>query len=149
RSDIELDPDGIEDAAMYMADLIRSVSAHPVGGILLEEHPDDPRMGETDVERYRPLINVAKHYRWSIALRAQGDALLPSPALADFDAVISPSLCVPAPSSAGVDVSQALWSGAALPVLEAGQFWFADIPASQKPESVLEWLAALRASIGG
>lgn len=149
RTDIELDPDGIEDAAMYMADLIRSVSAHPVGGILLEEHPDDARMGDTDVERYRPLINVAKHYRWSIALRPQGDALLPSPALADFDAVISPSLRVPAPSSTGVDVSQALWSGTALPVLEAGQFCFADIPASQKPESVLESLAALRASIDG
>jgi hypothetical protein len=149
RTDIELDPDGIEDAAMYMADLIRSVSAHPVGGILLEEHPDDASMGETDIERYRPLINVTRHYRWSIALRPQGDAALASPALPDFDAVISPTVRVPVPASTGRDVSAALWGGEALPALEAGQFYFAEIPATQQPESVLENLARLRASPPG
>ena len=40
--------------------LLRAVSASPVGGVLLEEHPDDAAMGETDLERYRPLINVAQ-----------------------------------------------------------------------------------------
>ncbi|HEY9193218.1 MAG TPA: hypothetical protein VIO81_10105 [Methyloversatilis sp.] len=149
RTDIELDPDGIEDAAMYMADLIRSVSAHPVGGILLEEHPDDASMGETDIERYRPLINVTRHYRWSIALRPQGDAVQASPALPDFDAVISPTIRVPVPASTGRDVSAALWGGEALPALEAGQFYFAEIPATQQPESVLENLARLRASPPG
>ena len=149
RTDIELDPDGIEDAAMYMADLIRSVSAHPVGGVLLEEHPDDASMGETDIERYRPLINVTRHYRWSIALRPQGDAVQASPALADFDAVISPTVRVPVPASTGRDVGSVLWSGEALPALETGQFYFAEIPATQQPESVLENLARLRASPPG
>ena len=149
RTDIELDPDGIEDAAMYMADLIRSVSAHPVGGILLEEHPDDASMGETDIERYRPLINVTRHYRWSIALRPQGDAVQASPALADFDAVISPTVRVPVPASTGRDVGSVLWNGEALPALETGQFYFAEIPATQQPESVLENLARLRASPPG
>ena len=149
RTDIELDPDGIEDAAMYMADLIRSVSAHPVGGILLEEHPNDASMGETDIERYRPLINVTRHYRWSIALRPQGDAVLASPALADFDAVISPTVRVPVPASTGRDVGSVLWRGEALPALETGQFYFAEIPAGQQPESVLENLARLRASPPG
>lgn len=145
RTDIELDPDGIEDAAMYMADLLRSVSEHPVGGVLLEEHPNDARMGETDIERYRPLINVTRHYRWSIALHLQGDTQPSSPALPDFDAVISSVLQVPMPASTGVDISQLLWSGSALPSLQTGHFYFAEIPADQQPESVLESLARLRA----
>lgn len=145
RSDIELDPDGIEDAAMYVADLLRSVSASPVGGVLLEEHPNDVAMGETDLERYRPLINVARHYRWSLALRPQGDGVAESPTLAEFDAVISPTLGVAPPASTGVDVSEALWGGAALPALAAGQFYFVEIPETQRPEFVLESLARLRA----
>jgi len=146
RTDIELDPDGIEDAAMYMADLIRSVSAHAVGCVLLEEHPDDARMGETDIERYRPLSNVTRHYRWSIALRLPRDKVVTSPALTDFDAVISPSIRVPVPASTGVDISDLLWNEAPLPALEAGQFYFAEVPANQQPESVLESLARLRAT---
>ena len=145
RSDIELDPDGIEDAAMYMADLLRSVSSSPVGGVLLEEHPDDAAMGETDLERYRPLINVARHYRWSLALRPQGTGVAESPVLAEFDAVLSPLVALPAPVSTGVDVSPLLWSGAALPALGKAQFYFVEIPETQRPEFVLESLARLRA----
>lgn len=145
RSDIELDPDGIEDAAMYMADLLRSVSASPVGGVLLEEHPNDAAMGETDLERYRPLINVARHYRWSLALRPQGTGVAESPTLAEFDAVLSPVILAVEPVSTGVDVGQSLWNGAALPALDKGQFYFVEIPDSQRPEFVLESLARLRA----
>ncbi|SEJ38854.1 hypothetical protein SAMN04244572_03772 [Azotobacter beijerinckii] len=144
RVGVELDPDGIEDAAMYMADLMRSVSAYPVGGVLLEEHPTDSDMEATDVERYRPLINVAKHYRWSLALRPRGAAPA-SPALAEFDAVISPIIRVPKPASSGVDVGAVLWHGGSLPVLDQGQFYFVEIPAEQQPELVLESLAWLRA----
>lgn len=145
RSDIELDPDGIEDAAMYMADLLRSVSASPVGGVLLEEHPQDATMGETDLERYRPLINVAHHYRWSLALRPQGAAVAESPVLVEFDAVLSSAFRGAAPLSTGVDVSQPLWSGDAVPALAAGEFYFVEIPETQRPEFVLESLARLRA----
>jgi len=145
RSGVELDPDGIEDAAMYMADLLRSVSASPVGGVLLEEHPDDAEMGETDLERYRPLINVAHHYRWSLALRPQGLTVAESPVLAEFDAVLSSAFVAAVPVSTGVDVGCSLWSGDALPALSQGQFYFVDIPASQRPEFVLESLARLRA----
>lgn len=143
RGDAELNSDGIEDAAMYMADLLRSVSAYAVGGVLLEEHPAD--MGVNDVERYRPLINVARHYRWSLVLRPRGDAELVSPSPADFDALISPTARVNASMSSGVDVSAALWAGSALPVLGSGQFYFVEIPAEQHPELVLESLARLRA----
>jgi hypothetical protein len=146
RSDIELDPDGIEDAAMYVADLLRSVSAYPVGGVLLEEHPADARLGETDVERYRPLINVTRHYRWSIALRPTCNDTLASPTLAEFDAVVAPAGQASAAASTGTDISETLWRGGELPALQAGQFYFAEIPAGQDPESVLDSLARLRAA---
>ena len=145
RSGVELDADGIEDAAMYMADLLRAVSASPVGGVLLEEHPDDAAMGGTDLERYRPLINVAHHYRWSLVLRPQGNGVAGSPVLDEFDAVLSPSVCAGSDASTGVDISQAMWAGGVWPPLGAGQFYFVEIPETQRPESVLENLARLRA----
>lgn len=145
RSDVELDPDGIEDAAMYMADLLRSVSASPVGGVLLEEHPDDAQLGDTDLERYRPLINVAHHYRWSLALRPRSSGVLESPVLGEFDAVLSRDVTAAPPVSTGVDVSLPLWASEALPALAPGQFYFAEVPAHQRPEFVLESLARLRA----
>ena len=52
---------------------------------------------------------------------------------------------VPAPMSTGVDVSPLLWSGAALPALGKAQFYFVEIPETQRPEFVLESLARLRA----
>ncbi|WP_061288467.1 hypothetical protein [Azotobacter vinelandii] len=144
RSGIETNPDAIEDAAMYMADLLRALSAQPVGGVLLEEHPADDRPGTTDLEHYRPLINVARHYRWSLAWRPRGDADLGPPALAEFDALISADLRLQRPASSGVDVGAVLWQGGDLPTLDQGQFYFVEIPADQQPEFVLDSLARLR-----
>jgi len=87
---------------------------------------------------------VAKHYRWSLALRPHDDKALASPALAEFDAVISPTIRVSQPASSGVDVGDTLWQGGSLPALDQGQFYFVEIPAEQQPEFVLESLFRLR-----
>lgn len=144
REDVAPDPDAIEDAAMYLADLLRAVSAHPVGGVLLEEHPDAPEMVESDFERYRPLINVAGHYRWPLVLRPGSGGVAACGVLAEFGAVISPTVRVMPPASCGVDISDALWGDETPPPLDKGQFYFVDIPSRQIPEKVLEKLALLR-----
>ncbi|NTV09415.1 MAG: hypothetical protein HGA47_01400 [Zoogloea sp.] len=145
RSDVELDPDSIEDAAMYLADLVRSVSAFGVSGLLLEEHLADRELGETDIERYRPVINVAKHYRWSLVLRPQDEAVFASPTLAEFDAVISPVRRALDGPALGLDVSQSFGEGAALPRLDNREFYFVEVAVDARPEFVLESLARLRA----
>ncbi|MGQ3676035.1 hypothetical protein ACT6QH_11115 [Xanthobacter sp. TB0139] len=138
RGDVEVDDDTVEDGAMYMADLLRAVSGHPIGGLLLDEGSDG---GETvDIEAYRPLINVARHYRWGLALRTR-----PGRASAEFDTIISaPGEAPPGDFAMGCDISVPLWANDALPVLESGQYYFAEIPVAAQPEAVLQHLARMR-----
>lgn len=134
-----VDPDTLEDAAMYMADLLRAVSSLPIGGILVEEALDGSETA--DLETYRPLINVARHYRWGLALRAG-----PGRGSDEFDAVISADAGLTEGDRArGRDVNAQLWADKELPGLEAGEFYFAEIPVDAKPETVLQHLARLRA----
>ncbi|MFS8037933.1 hypothetical protein ACI7BZ_13385 [Xanthobacter sp. AM11] len=134
----ELDADAIEGAAMYMADLARSVSHLAIGGLLLEEGVDGAADG--DGAAYRPLVNVARHYRWGLALRGR-----PGRMAEDFDTVISTALPESGDLALGLDVSGPLWAAAPLAPLDAGQFYFAEIPVGAEPEAVLQNLARLRA----
>lgn len=144
REDVEFDEGQVEDAAMYMADLARSVSSLSVGGVLLEESISGVNLGPSDLELYRPLINVAKHYRWPLALRIGAGGLVESPALQDFDLVIGAGNLPPVGRARGLDVSRMVWAGEPLPELADRQFYFVDIPRDATPELVLENLATLR-----
>ncbi|MBH1979380.1 MAG: hypothetical protein I8H67_13595 [Comamonadaceae bacterium] len=141
-----LDPDTVEDGAMYLADLIRSVSTLPISGLLLEERPGDSAFGPVDLERYRSVINVARHYRWSLASRLPSGIQMPADAMAGFDAVIAKPGVYAGALPLGLDISEAFATGEALPALGAGQFHFAQIVPGQRPEAVLDTVARLRAA---
>jgi hypothetical protein len=141
REEVEPDGDSIEDSAMYVADLARSVSDAAVGGLLLEETSPSP----IDTELYRPLINVTKHYRWPLALRMGAGGLTDSPALREIDVFIGTGGFPAAGTGHGVDVTARVWGGEPVPELEAKQFHFVDIPRDAVPEHVLESLGRLRA----
>lgn len=128
---VEVDEDAVEDAAMYMADFIRCVAARPVGGVLLVE-------GETPgpADRYTPILNAARHYRWAVVGRGV------APGAEGFDAVIGTD-----PAATGRDVTAALFAGAELPALGSGQFLFAEVPVAHAPEAVLEAVARLRGTV--
>jgi len=145
RDDVELDGDSIEDSAMYVADLARSVSGAAVGGLLLEESFPEVTLGASDLELYRPLINVARHYRWPLALRMGAAGVVDNPALRDIDVFIGAGELPSAGSAHGVDVSKLVWSGEQVPELTSKQFYFVDIPEDALPEHVLESLAWLKA----
>jgi hypothetical protein len=145
RSDIEVTGDDVEDATMYMADLIRSVSAHPVSGLLLEEGVDDTDFCVDDLSRYQSIVNVVRHYRWSIASRLPGGAVPAADVLAGFDAVISSSLEQAGAVAVGRDISSGFaQDGAAVPSLVGRQFYFAELDPGLRPESVLEAVTRLR-----
>lgn len=142
--DIAIDDDSVEDAAMYMADLLRSVSQHPIGGVIFEED-SAAEMTEASLQPYRPLLNIACHYRWATILRGRFTAMIDPASLDGFDAIIADR---PTPAretqSIGIDVSDALWRQQNLPPLEPGRFRFVSIPVDGQPEKVLEALASLR-----
>jgi hypothetical protein len=144
RTEIEVTGDDVEDATMYMADLLRTVSAHPVSGLLLEEGRDDADFSVDDVTRYQSIINVVRHYRWSVALRLPGGAVLSAEALAEFDAVISPSLEQAGSAAVGRDISALFALDGSIPPLVGRQFYFAEIDPGLRPESVLEAVSRLR-----
>lgn len=144
RTDIELSGDDVEDATMYMADLIRTVSAFPVSGLLLEEGCGEADFDVEDLSRYQSIVNVVRHYRWSVAVRLPQQAS-PSPeALAEFDAVMSATLESAGSCAVGRDISAAFAQGTAIEPLAGRQFYFAEIDPSLRPESVLDALARLR-----
>jgi hypothetical protein len=144
REDAELDDNNIEDSAMYIADLLRSVSSLPVGGVLLEEERSGSSVSPVDVDLYRPLINVAKHYRWPLALRIGSDRLFDSPTLKDFDIYIGKANLPAAGRARGLDVSDQVWSDG-LPDLKPAEFYFVEIAPDILPEHVLDCLSGVSA----
>ena len=61
REDVELDNDCIEDAAMYVADLVRSVSQAAVGGLLLEDvHPGLKKAEIPGHAEYLPTVDLTQ-----------------------------------------------------------------------------------------
>lgn len=144
RDDLEIDPDSVEDAAMYIADLARAVSVYEVGGILLEEAVTERAAAATDLELYRPIINVAKHYRWPLVVRLGETELLANPALAEIEVLIGGAALNGRSMAHGLDVSARLWKGETVQPLQPNQFYFVEVPKDERPEQVLDCLARLR-----
>ena len=129
---------------MYVADLARSVSSAAVGGLLLEEFPSRQHPEPADIELYRPLINVAKHYRWPLVLRIGEAGVVNNAALTDISAFIGSGTMPGTGAAEGVDVSAALWAGQLVPELTPTQFYFCEISRDATPELVLDRLAGLK-----
>lgn len=147
REDVEAEEDDVEDAAMYMADLLRAVSTLPVGGLLLEDGPGASATQPGDIGGLTPLVNVARHYRWPLLMRladgAPGDVQLALAGLADAVIAAHPAAELTG-RAVGVDIGAALWDGAALPPADPWRFAFVEIPVDMKPEAVLDALARAR-----
>ena len=142
--DDDVDADMVEDAAMYVADLVRSVSNFPVAGLLMEEQRGDTGLTSEHVERYRSVLNVAAHYRWSAALRLPSDITWNSDPFTGFDAVLAETGDWSAHASWGRDDSAAFAACTSVEPLSQGQFHFVEIDSQQRPEAVLEQLTRLR-----
>jgi hypothetical protein len=137
------DADTVEDASIYLADLLRAVSTRPVSGVLLEEAAGDTAFGAADLERYSSVVNVARHYRWSLALRLPSGTPMPGRGLEDFDAVIAQGVRNTGVSSKGRDISAEFTHSPPHPLAD-GEFYFASVDPGLHPESVLETLELLR-----
>lgn len=66
----------VENAAMYVADLLRIFAGARVDGLVLNE---GPATGEdlADTESYRPVLNVAGHYKWPVWVRTDAAGCWP------------------------------------------------------------------------
>lgn len=123
----DLEADDAENAAMYVADWLRRVSALPVSLLLLDERwTGTGELALVDSSAYTPVSNLCEHYRWTLARRTS-----------DQIGVLGSAL-------RGAVVPRDYWlSDAAIP--PAGDFLFAEIPADAVPETALSQLAKLKA----
>ncbi len=140
---VEVGMEEADSASVYVAQFLRGFSESGVDIILLIEDAGSEPASEQELNWYRPVLNVAGHYRWDVGVQLPGAAgftgLIPG-----IDFLIAPR-ALPACVS-GITTPAAFWSGAPAPALPAGGFRFAEIPAACAPEQVLDRLAVLRAA---
>ena len=140
-AEVEVSWQDAESGAMYLADFLREFSSCSLSGIaLLEEESEAPKSDE-EIAHYRPLLNVAKHYGWSVVLDGCADSYMPSPEVG-----VSLCLSLSNKKAQGRKLSSSFWDDgcASGNGIAADQFWHVDIPADAVPEKVLDALATLR-----
>lgn len=137
------DADIVEDASMYLADLLRAVSTTPVSGVLLEEAAGDSAFSAADLQRYSSVVNVVRHYGWSLGLRLPPGTSVPDSGLDEFDTVITEARANTGSLSRGRDISTEFTHSVPNPLAE-GEFYFASVNPGLHPETVLETLELLR-----
>ncbi|VVN79855.1 hypothetical protein PS834_00996 [Pseudomonas fluorescens] len=137
------DADTVEDASIYLADLLRSVSTKPVSGVLLEEAAADSTFSRADLQRYSSVVNVARHYRWSLGLRLPPGTPVPESGLEDFDVVITEGEARAGLYSRGRDISAEFTHRLPRPLAD-GEFYFVSVNPELHPETVLQTLELLR-----
>jgi len=142
ESELAVGEDETDSAAVYIADFLREFAEVGCAGILLEESTDSTPRSADEIEWYRPVINVAEHYRWDIGLRTGNGAPLP-PGSGPVSFTIAAQTT--SDGLGGVAVTADFWDGAAVPEVPAGGFLFAEIPPDGRPETILERIAELHA----
>ena len=140
-NDLQPDEMAIDTASMYMADFLRYFSETNLSGILLVEDPSFMPESTEEISWYQPVLNVAKHYRWSVGLQLPFlDGGFSAPVEIDF--TIIPEQSVASAESLGVDISQSLWTNGG--TQESKGFLYLSIPVDVNPEKVLETLSSLK-----
>ena len=122
----DLDEAAAENAAMYVADWLRRLSALPVSLLLLDERwTAAGTLTPVEPVAYTPVTNVAAHYRWTMGRRmAYGIEVLGS-------------------ALSGAVVPPAFWLDKEPQSPPSGDFLLAEIPAAAVPETVLARLEHL------
>lgn len=117
----EFDNQDAENTAIYFADWLRTFASVKISGIIFDE-----RAGAASEESYKPILNIAEHYRWPIGLRATNAVRFSSPEA--MVPVLDPSVF-----SENTSIK-----------LPSASMLLAEIPEHAVPEQVLSRLAALR-----
>ncbi len=138
----EVGADEFQSASMYVADFLRVFSECGIDALLLDEAADTEPASADEIEWYRPVLNVATHYRWVSGLRLP----LADVALGTVDGVSY--LIAPRGLAArtGISTPPSFWAGSPLPQCLAGQFRYVEIPVDANPEFVLDRLEFINRS---
>lgn len=132
--------DEIDSAAVLLADFMRQFGESGIDVLLLQEAADREPDHLTDIELYRPVLNIATHYRWEVGLYAPGEGYAGGTTGLSF--VIAPRALSGART--GRLIPSEYWVGAAPAEALTVGLSFSRIDPAAAPETVLERLAQLR-----
>lgn len=141
-ADVEAGADEFDSASVYVADFLRCFSESGLDILLLDEAADTEPASPEEIEWYRPVLNVATHYRWELGLRLPLAAVDPG-LVEGVGFFVAPH---PLAAPTGILTSDTFWTGSPPSACPAGHFRTAEIPAEANPELVLDRLAVLRTS---
>ena len=143
-NDAEPEEMAVDTAAMYLADFLRYFSDTDLSGVLLVEDESLMPASTEELSWYQPVINVAKHYRWSVGVHLPfSDSGFKAPD--DIDFSIVPAGSSAAANTMGIDISQPLWEqGAEGLSVGENSFYYLSIPTEVQPELVLDTLSSLK-----
>jgi len=125
----------IDSVSVYIADFLRAFSGLDIAGTLLQLQPGSD-LDDGLQELYSPIINVAKHYRWSVG------ALAPSPGRVDPDLSILDFWIGEAPPATGIAVRSTDWD--APPRDHSSTLLYVPVPGELAPDRVIESFARWR-----
>lgn len=129
---LDIDQDGVENAAMLIADFLRGFGDLGVDALLLREadHVSAPAATR------QPIANIAGVYGWDLGVR--GGEISPE----------GLGFCIaPAPIdglTTGVETGPEFWRAAEAPTSSTPAFLFSEIPAAENPETVLRRIEICR-----
>ena len=151
ESKTAVDASDVDDVAVYLAEAVRGFSAAGLSGLVLDLRGPGAFPTDQVVELHRPLLNVARHYDWSLGVLVDAQRFSEA---AGTGANIDLLLCAEAqPGLAGREgdllvgggLPPAFWHDGD-PVTPDAGLCFGTVAADATPELVLARLQLLRAS---
>ena len=133
--------DEADSCAAYIADFLRELASSNINGLLLEESSKLAQASATTVASYQAVMNVAKHYRWTLGLDLGASTAWQGDWPDSVDFILSSQEISGGPT--GVWMSADFWADSDFQTSEA-LFTAVHVPADASPERVLERLAVIR-----
>jgi len=129
-----------ETAAIYSADFLRLFAGIGVDGLLLDE--GRVTAGELiHPEAYRPVLNVADHYEWSVLIQTDAVPAWPHGPVPDVAAWLGSAAPGKPAGRWGLVAGADFWDGAGPPA--GADLVLAAVPADADPEAVMKQVRAL------
>jgi hypothetical protein len=146
-----VEADDVDEGSVYLADAIRKLSTVGLSGLVLDVRGPGNLLIDDVAELHRPVLNVARHYGWSLGFLVDSQRLPDATGTsADLDLVLCPEgkpseVGSPGSVPVGGGLTPAFWRDEHPPAPGPGLL-FGTVAADATPERVLARLKSLRAT---
>lgn len=145
-----VDASDVDDAAVYLAAAVRGFSSAGLSGLVLDLRGTGAFPTDQSVELHRPLLNIARHYDWSLGVLVDAERLPEvTRGMVNVDFLLcaeaQPVLTGRGDLLVGGGLTPAYWNDGD-PVIPDAGICFGTVPADARPELVLARLQLLRPS---